>query len=85
MEVAEKAGCRARLIDSAAAIDAQLIDGAQRIGVTAGASAPESLVRGVVAELQKERPGARAREISGVEETVVFSLPGGLRRARARA
>ena len=83
VEVAEKAGCRARLIDSAAAIDAQLIDGAQRIGVTAGASAPESLVRGVVAELQKERPGARAREISGVEETVVFSLPGGLRRARA--
>jgi len=73
-EVAERAGCRAQLIDGAADINPAWFDDETRIGITAGASAPEVLVQEVVHALQE--CGADAVEtLSIVEENVTFSLP----------
>ena len=76
-EVAEKMGCEARLIGSAAQLDPSWVAGRQRIGVTAGASAPEVLVTEVVARL-RELGAARVSTLPGVEEKVTFPLPRGL-------
>jgi 4-hydroxy-3-methylbut-2-enyl diphosphate reductase len=77
-ELAEREGIPARLIDGAADIDEQWIAGARCVGLTAGASAPESLVQDVIARLRSL--GARAvRELDGVRENVVFALPKELR------
>jgi 4-hydroxy-3-methylbut-2-en-1-yl diphosphate reductase len=77
-ELAERAGVPSRLIDGAADIDESWIAGARCVGVTAGASAPESLVREVIARLRSL--GAKAvRELDGVRENVVFALPKELR------
>ncbi|UTA47337.1 4-hydroxy-3-methylbut-2-enyl diphosphate reductase [Simiduia sp. 21SJ11W-1] len=77
-ELAERCGARAYLIDSEADIDATWLSGANAIGVTAGASAPEVLVQSVIAHL--ERLGAqRPREMSGAVETINFTLPKELR------
>lgn len=78
-EIAEKLGCRAFLIDDATQLLREMIAGAKRVGVTAGASAPEVLVKGVVAKL-KEWGGGTVAEFQGIEEKVVFSLPKELRR-----
>lgn len=77
-EIAEKLGKSAFLIDDAGQLRESWLDGAQKIGVTAGASAPETLVRDVVAKL-KEWGGQMVTENSGIEEKVVFSLPKELR------
>jgi 4-hydroxy-3-methylbut-2-enyl diphosphate reductase len=79
-EIAEKLGCRAFLIDDAAQLTHEMIAGAKRIGVTAGASAPEVLVKEVVAKL-REWGGDTVAESQGIEEKVVFSLPKELRRS----
>ena len=76
-EVAEKMGCEARLIGSAAQLDPSWVTGRQRIGVTAGASAPEVLVTEVVTRL-RELGAARVSTLPGVEEKVTFPLPRGL-------
>jgi len=76
-EVAEKMGCEARLIGSAAQLDPSWVTGRHRIGVTAGASAPEVLVTEVVARL-RELGAARVSTLPGVEEKVTFPLPRGL-------
>ena len=77
-ELAEKQGVPAHLIDGADDIDPSWLDGKTRIGVTAGASAPESLVQGVVARLRDS--GAFAvSELSGDVENVTFALPKELR------
>ena len=76
-EVAEKMGCEARLIGSAAQLDPSWVAGRQRIGVTAGASAPEVLVTEVVARL-RELGATRVSTLPGVEEKVTFPLPRGL-------
>jgi 4-hydroxy-3-methylbut-2-enyl diphosphate reductase len=76
-EVAEKMGTPAYMVDNAAAIDPQWIAGKKRIGVTAGASAPEVLVQAVIDRL-KELGAASVRALEGVEENVVFPLPKGL-------
>ena len=77
-ELAEKQGARAYLIDGAGHIDPAWIDGATRVGVTAGASAPEVLVQGVIARLRDL--GATAVEhLEGEPENVVFALPKELR------
>jgi len=83
-ELAESRGTPAYLIDGPADIQPVWLDGKQRVGVTAGASAPEVLVEQVVARL-KELGGttAAARELPGRAEHVVFSLPPALRRATA--
>ncbi|HEX7733111.1 MAG TPA: 4-hydroxy-3-methylbut-2-enyl diphosphate reductase [Rhodanobacter sp.] len=77
-ELAEKQGVRAHLIDGAEHIDRAWLDGATRIGLTAGASAPEKLVRDVIARLQSWGAGA-VRELDGEAETITFALPKELR------
>jgi 4-hydroxy-3-methylbut-2-enyl diphosphate reductase len=77
-ELAERDGVEAHLIDDADAIDPAWISGKHRIGVTAGASAPELLVKGVLDRLQAL--GAESlRELDGKPEDVVFALPKELR------
>jgi 4-hydroxy-3-methylbut-2-enyl diphosphate reductase len=76
-EVAEKMGTPAYMVDNAAGIDPAWIAGKKRIGVTAGASAPEVLVQAVIERL-KELGAASVRALEGVEENVTFPLPKGL-------
>ena len=77
-ELAEKMGCTAYLIDTAADIQRPWLDGVSAIGVTAGASAPEVLVRQVVQQLT-EWGGKQVIEHPGREENVVFAVPAELR------
>jgi 4-hydroxy-3-methylbut-2-enyl diphosphate reductase len=77
-ELAEKQGASAHLIDGAEFIDPAWLEGKQRIGVTAGASAPEVLVQGVIERLQQLGAGA-VRELHGEPEDMVFALPKELR------
>ena len=76
-EVAAKRGTPAYMIDSADELRAEWVAGKRQVGVTAGASAPEALVREVVARL-KELGAGEVRELGGVVETIVFPLPKGL-------
>jgi 4-hydroxy-3-methylbut-2-enyl diphosphate reductase len=76
-EVAEKNGAFSYMVDSASQIDPRWLEGKRRIGVTAGASAPEILVNDVIAQL-KEYGANSVRVLEGVEEHVVFPLPKGL-------
>ncbi|MBL8416032.1 MAG: 4-hydroxy-3-methylbut-2-enyl diphosphate reductase [Propionivibrio sp.] len=73
-EVAELLGTKAYLIDQAEHIDPTWLQGIERIGVTAGASAPEVLVQNVVNRLSGGQPG-QASQLQGVEENVTFALP----------
>ncbi len=78
-EVAEKMGCEARMIGSAAELDPAWLAGKHRIGVTAGASAPERLVQDLLARL--EALGVRSvQPLHGVCENMTFPLPKGLGR-----
>jgi 4-hydroxy-3-methylbut-2-enyl diphosphate reductase len=77
-ELAEKQGVPAFLIDGAGDIRREWIDGRRRVGVTAGASAPESLVREVLARL-REWGATQVRELDGKPEDVTFALPKELR------
>jgi len=79
-ELAEKEGVRSYLIDGAEHIERSWLDGVTRIGLTAGASAPEKLVRDVIARLQSWGAGA-VRELDGEPETITFALPKELRLA----
>jgi len=76
-EVAEKMGTPAYMVDNASQIDPGWLDGKVRVGVTAGASAPEVLVQAVIARL-KECGVRSVRPLDGVEESVTFPLPKGL-------
>ena len=73
-EVAERFGTPAYLIDNAEEIQQQWLEGKQRIGITAGASAPEVLVAQVVERLN-QWGGRHVAEMSGREENVVFQVP----------
>ncbi len=73
-EVAKNRGVEAYLVDSAAQIRPEWLEGKRHIGVTAGASAPEVLVGEVVARL-REIGGGAVTEIVGLEEGVTFPLP----------
>jgi 4-hydroxy-3-methylbut-2-enyl diphosphate reductase len=81
-EVAEKKGAAAYMVDNAGQINAAWLEGKARIGVTAGASAPEILVQQVIDRL-KELGAKSVRTLSGVEENVTFPLPKGLSGTRA--
>jgi 4-hydroxy-3-methylbut-2-enyl diphosphate reductase len=83
-EVAEKKGTPAYMVDNAAGIDPAWIAGKKRIGVTAGASAPEVLVQAVIERL-KDLGAASVRALEGVEENVTFPLPKGLDGGKAAA
>ncbi|HRJ52650.1 MAG TPA: 4-hydroxy-3-methylbut-2-enyl diphosphate reductase [Candidatus Thiothrix moscowensis] len=78
-EIAEKRGTPAYLIDGAEDIRAEWLTGKQQIGVTAGASAPEVLVDGVITHLQALGANVRVQD-SGISENVSFVLPKELRR-----
>ncbi len=80
-EVAELRGVPAYLVDNAAGIDPAWVEGKRRIGVTAGASAPEVLVEEVIARL-KELSGSSVRNLDGVPERVTFPLPRELQEVR---
>ncbi|PXX37940.1 4-hydroxy-3-methylbut-2-enyl diphosphate reductase [Undibacterium pigrum] len=76
-EVAEKKGVTAYMVDNATQIKPEWLENSLRIGVTAGASAPEVLVQEVIASLRQL--GARSvRALDGVEESVTFPMPKGL-------
>ena len=77
-EVAEREGTRAYLVDSAEHMDPAWLEGVSRIGITAGASAPESLVQGVLAWLEDHTGSIDVKTLEGVEENVAFPLPKGL-------
>ena len=77
-ELAERCGVPAFLIDNASDIQLSWLENKKSVGVTAGASAPESLVRDVVAFLQKQG-GEFFQEMKGVEENMTFALPKELR------
>ena len=77
-ELAEKQGISAHLIDGADDIEEAWIEGINTVGLTAGASAPESLVREVSETLEK-LGGCAAEEVSGKRETMEFALPRELR------
>lgn len=81
-EVAEKLGCEARMIGSADELDPAWLEGRKRIGVTAGASAPELLVTELVDRL-KGLGVKSVRPLDGVLEQMTFPLPRGLSRPRA--
>jgi len=74
MEISQKAGVPAHLIDNAAEIQREWLDGRPRVGLTAGASAPEVLVEEVIQKL-KEWGATVVTEAPGIREKVVFSLP----------
>jgi len=76
-ELAKQHGTNAYLIDDANDIDTRWLKGIHKIGVTAGASAPEILVKQVVQRLQQETNGEIMEE-QGKEENITFSLPKGL-------
>jgi 4-hydroxy-3-methylbut-2-enyl diphosphate reductase len=73
-ELAEKQGIPAYLVDEAGQIQKQWIDGCKYVGVTAGASAPEDVVAGVIDKLCAWG-GAVGEEAQGKKEPVTFSLP----------
>ena len=77
-EIADKAGKPGYLVDGPENLRREWFDGVDAVGVTAGASAPEVLVQGVIARL-REWGGAVVEEVAGRTENVVFALPKTLR------
>ena len=77
-ELAEKKGVPACLIDDADEILPEWLEGVEVLGITAGASAPEVLVEGVI-ERCKELKSATVSDLTGPEENVTFALPRSLR------
>jgi 4-hydroxy-3-methylbut-2-enyl diphosphate reductase len=73
-EVAQSRGTTAYMVDNASQLEPQWLAGKKRIGVTAGASAPEILVKEVIAKL-RELGASRVTQLPGREENVVFALP----------
>ncbi len=83
-EVADHMGVQAYMVDSAADLRPEWVAGKRRVGVTAGASAPEVLVNELIARLRAL--GAESvRPLEGITESVVFTLPRELSRARGAA
>jgi len=81
-EVAERMGARAYLLDTAADVHPAWLDGAEKIGVTAGASAPEELVQGLMSRLRELGASADVQTLKTAEEKVFFHLPEALKGAK---
>jgi 4-hydroxy-3-methylbut-2-enyl diphosphate reductase len=77
-ELAERLGVPAHMVDDASELRDEWFAGRSRVGVTAGASAPEDLVQGVVQKL-KALGAVSVRSLDGVRETTKFPLPKGLK------
>lgn len=82
-ELAEKSGRKGYLVDGPEHLRREWFDGAKTVGVTAGASAPEILVQGVISQL-REWGGTVVDEVAGRTEHVIFSLPKALREVAKR-
>lgn len=82
VEVAEKEGTLARLVQKASEIDWEWLEGAKTVGITAGASAPEVLVQDVLAALS-ERYEVELEEVETARENVTFKIPSVLRPSAA--
>ncbi len=80
-EVAENQGVEAYMVDNASYLKAEWLAGKKKIGVSAGASAPEVLVNEVIAKLQ-QLGASNVQELQGVIESVVFQLPKNLTQAQ---
>ena len=81
VEIAQSCGAQAWLVDHSDLLPPELLDSVQTIGITAGASAPEALVQGVVEILCKRFGGRRkVRALAGKEEAVHFHVPKALRK-----
>ena len=81
LEVAETTGVKARRIESAAELDPEWLEEVRNVGITAGASAPEDIVQGIVAEISKMSSSSSVRDLEIVQEDVTFALPTVLRNA----
>ena len=77
-ELANKLGTSSYLVDDSSELDRGWFDGAKRVGITAGASAPEALVQDVLQVLKEWGGYTTVEEAPGKSEKVVFSLPKGL-------
>jgi 4-hydroxy-3-methylbut-2-enyl diphosphate reductase len=77
-ELARKLGVASYMVDNAGELRAEWLEGKSRVGLTAGASAPEVLVEQVVDRI-KALGAVSVRKMKGVEETVKFPLPKGLK------
>jgi len=78
-EVSENMGVPAYLVDNASDLRPEWVAGKRRVGITAGASAPEVLVEELIARL-KSLGAKSVRPLEGISENVVFTLPRGLAR-----
>jgi 4-hydroxy-3-methylbut-2-en-1-yl diphosphate reductase len=83
VEVSRSLGTEAYLIDDATEIDPAWLDGAEAVGVTSGASAPEWLVERVIERL-RELGAREVEEVRVAEEHLVFGLPHGVRETDER-
>ncbi|MFW9620685.1 MAG: 4-hydroxy-3-methylbut-2-enyl diphosphate reductase, partial [Macromonas sp.] len=83
-ELATRLGVPAYMVDDASELQDAWFEGRPRVGVTAGASAPEALVQGVVQRL-KALGAVSVRTLDGVKETTQFPLPKGLKLDAAAA
>ena len=81
LEVAEATGVKARRIESEAELDPEWLEEVRNVGITAGASAPEDIVQGIVAEISKMSSSSSVRDLEIVQEDVTFALPTVLRNA----
>ncbi|GDX56515.1 4-hydroxy-3-methylbut-2-enyl diphosphate reductase 1 [Comamonadaceae bacterium] len=77
-EVARKLGTESYMVDNAEELQAEWFNGRQRVGLTAGASAPEILVRQVIDRI-KALGAVSVRKMDGIQETIKFPLPKGLK------
>ena len=77
-EVARKLGTESHMIDNADELRAEWLVGKSQIGLTAGASAPDILVQQVINRL-RELGAVSVRQLAGIQETVKFPLPKGLK------
>ena len=73
-EIGEEAGTESHLIPDADSLDPTWLDGARTVGITAGASAPESLVQGLIDRLH-DMFEVTVSTLGGIEENVIFKLP----------
>ena len=81
LEVAKTTGVKARRIESAAELDPEWLEAVRNVGITAGASAPEDIVQGIVTEISKMSSSSIVRDLEIVQEDVTFALPTELRNA----
>ena len=77
-ELAQTFGCETYQVDSADELQAEWVAGKRRIGITSGASAPEVLVKDVIARL-RYLGVASVRELEGIIENITFPIPKGLK------